>query len=165
MGEDSTSVGNSDTHLTMEPVPAVVVQPTLFQPQGTPPFQSAMGSPFAAGSNGTAQPTDALAADKARKHIIKTEGAKLDIPEHILDLAATEGHSWELTRASYFQAKMAGELYLAKGQEQDLSHSPLAFKMANFLVQSHQAANTPVPTVAKDEATTFQDFAAAAGLS
>ena len=146
--------------LSTEPVPAVAVQPTFFQPTVTPPFQHAMGSAFAAGCNGPVPTNDPLAAFNANRHFIKTEGAKHGIPEPILDMAANEGHTLELIIASYSQAKMAGELFIYTSQHTDFTKSPLAQRMAELLVQNHSAANTPVPTGAKDEETLKQELAA-----
>ena len=161
--EDSTSAGNSDMQLTMETAPTAPEQSTIFPPTASSPFQHPMGSAFTTGCDGPVPTNDALAAAIAHKHFVMTEGAKHGIPEPILDTAANEGHSMQLIISSYHQAKMAGELYILKKQHTDLSHSPLAQRMAEHLVTTYPDTHTTEPTDAKDEASIMHDFAATAG--
>ena len=167
MDADSTCAGNSDTQMSGEPAPTMATRTTPFLPQGTPPFQPSMGSLFAMGGNGNAQPADALTAEIVRKQTICTEGAKANIPTPILEMAANEGHSWDHTLTCYETARMASELYKATGRQQDLTYSQLAMSMANMIVQQEQllqAQQQAVPTAAQDEATMTQDLAAASGI-
>ena len=96
---------------------------------------------------------------------LKQQGAQHGIPEQVLEQSVTEGNSLELIVSSWHQATMAAELYILKKEQQDLSHSPLAKRMAEHLVKifpNNQPAEQPV---AQNEVTHVHDPAAEAGSS
>ena len=123
-----------------------------------------MGSAFSAGGGSPALTCDPVVAANAQLQQVKEQGAQFGIPEQMLVQAAIEGNSLEFIVSSYHQAKMAGELYIHTKQEQDLSHSPLARRMAAELVATHTSNNAAEPTGAKDEATHLHDAMAEAGI-
>ena len=160
--EESTSAGNSDMQLSMDTTPVTAAPTAVYPPTAASPFQHTMGSAFTSGGGSPALVSDSLVAAHAHMKYIKEQGAKHGIPEQMLEQAAIEGHSLELIISSYYQATMAGELLILKKQSTDLSHSPLAQRMADHLVKTYPDTKTTEPTGAKDEATLMHEFAASA---
>ena len=130
-GEDemSTAPPTGDTPLSpTAPIPLSNQFQTLASPafpQGPSPFNT----------DGTADTgPDVLKASNAQWAQLKQQGEQLGIPEHLLDQAFKEGHTPAMIISSWHHATMAANMYVLTNKEQDLSHSPLAHKMANHLV-------------------------------
>ena len=79
--------------------------------------------------------TDVMALANAQKAQMREQGARHSIPDDVLETALNEGHPLALIVSSWYQAKTAAHLYSFTKKEEDLSHSPLAARMANHLVQ------------------------------
>ena len=92
-------------------------------------------SPFKE-SDTSAQVQDNLAMANAQMMHMKQQGAQHGIPEEVMEQSVTEGHAMELIVSCWHQAKLAAELLICKKVEQDLSHSPLAQRMAKHLVNT-----------------------------
>ena len=114
-------------------------------------------SPFKEGDT-SAQVPDNLAMANAQMMHMKQQGAQHGIPEEVIEQSVTEGHAMELIVSCWHQAKLAAELLICKKVEQDLSHSPLAQRMAKHLVHTHP--NSPPADVSAQQQ---RDAAEAAG--
>ena len=114
-------------------------------------------SPFKEGDTSAPGP-DILAMANAQLTHMKKQGAQHGIPEELIEQSAKEGHAMELIVSCWHQAKLAAELFIFKKVEQDLSHSPLAKRMAEHLVHMH-----PNNSPAEVSAQLPRDAAEAAG--
>ena len=140
------NVRETEARDSTEPTPAKGAPDTGFTlPATGTPFRNLDGSAFLAGGGNPAPEYDVMAAANAQMAKMKMQGAQHGIPEEVTELLAREGNTMELIMLSWHQARLAAELYLHTKQRQDLSHSPLAMRMADHLVKSspNQPAGQP----------------------
>ena len=122
------------------------------------PFQSPNGSAFLTGGEGS----EPLGAALAHAQMLRAEGEKHNIPQTILDAFAGGCPTLENFFASYHYAASAFEHCRATGKGPDLTHAPLAQKMAELLWQMHQQANANAQVVAPAEDSPPQENATGA---
>ena len=144
------------------PEPAIHGAPAPVQaaiPQNAPtPFQQPNGSAFLTGGEGS----EPLGAALAHAQMLRAEGEKHNIPQTIIDAFAGGCPTLENFFASYHYAASAFEHCRATGKGPDLTHAPLAQKMAELLWQMHQQANANAQVVAPAEDSPSQENAAGA---
>ena len=90
-------------------------------------------SPFSSDGTPTTG-TDVLKAINAQMALNVQRGAQYDIPEEVTVQATKEGYAMDAIISNWHLAKMAAEMLFAKQEPQDLTHSPLAMRMADHLV-------------------------------
>ena len=132
---------------TSAPPTAAAPAPAFSLPMAGTPFRNLDGSAFMTEGGNPAPVPDVMALANAQKAQMKEQGARHGIPDDVLESAIKEGHPLALIVSSWYQAKTAAQLYSFTKEEQDLSHSPLAARMANHLVQggtNNTASEAPV---------------------